>query len=482
MSAFIPSFAVRPVMSQPRLPVSTNRRDLLRLGLGGFSALSLPQLLQNRSEASEVQDRPRNTAIILVWLPGGHSHLETYDPKPGASSDYRGPYGPIDTTVPGMQLSELLPHHARVADRFTLLRSMVHTGFCHQQGTHQLLTGFPERVLRQSPLYPDFLSVTHQLRYDRTRDLPNYVGVTPVNYSGAAYLGNACAPFPVTGDPNADSFSVPNIGSVNPAAVNKLKERISLRQQLDHLKKTADYLGSMEVLDEFEQQALNLLTGTAATKAFDISQEDAATRDRYGRNRWGQQLLLARRLVESGVDLVTAQLGGELCGGVGNWDDHAVNANCFEAIKYRLQFMDKAVAALIEDIYDRGLDQRVMVVVTGEFGRTPKISYQKSTGKRIASAAPGTTQPGRDHWPRATSILFAGGGMQTGQVVGQTDIRGEDPTERIVGRGDFMATLYQHLGVDYAGTSFKDYSGRPIPVMLSDGKPIPELGRASRPA
>ena len=314
-----------------------------------------------------------------------------------------------------MQLCELLPRHARVADRFTLLRSVVHTGFCHQQGTHQILTGFPERILRQKPLYPDVFSVTHRLRYDRSRSLPNYVGVSPINYSGSAYLGNAYDPFPVTGDPNADSFSVPNIGVIGPVAATRLQQRISLRQQLDHLKARADYLGEMDTLDEFEQQALNVLTGTAATRAFDI-----ATRERYGRNRWGQQLLLARRLVESGVDLVT-----------------------------------------------------------GEFGRTPKISYQKSTGERIGSAPAGTTQPGRDHWPRATSILFAGGGMSTGQVVGQTDIRSEDATERIVGRGDFMATLYRHLEVDYHRTSFHDYSGRPIPIMLTDGKPIPELSRSS---
>ena len=455
----------------------SSRREFVRLGLGGFSALSLPQLIENRSAAANTTTPKQDTAIILVWLPGGHSHLETYDPKPDASSDYRGPFAPIDTAVAGMQLCELLPHHARVADRFTLLRSLVHTGFCHQQGTHQLLTGFPERVLHQKPQYPDFLSVTNQLRYDRSRQLPNYVGVTPVNYSGSSYLGNASDPFPVYADPNADSFSVPNIGAVDRNAATRLQQRITLRQQLDHLKARADHLDAMGTLDEFEQQALNLLTGFAATHAFDITQEDDGTRERYGRNRWGQQLLLARRLVESGVDLVTAQLGGDLCGGVGNWDDHAVNANCFEAIKYRLQFMDKAVAALVEDIYDRGLDERVMVVVTGEFGRTPKISYNKSTGKRIASAAPGTSQPGRDHWPRATSILFAGGGIRTGQVIGQTDIRGEDPTERIVGRGDFMATLYQHLGVDYEGTSFPNYSGRPIPLMLSAGKPIPELSR-----
>ena len=171
---------------------------------------------------------------------------------------------------------------------------------------------------------------------------------------------------------------------------------------------------------------------------------------------------------------MTAQFSGSLCGGVGNWDDHAVNANCFEAIKYRLQFMDKAVAALIEDIYDRGLDRRVLVVVTGEFGRTPRISYKASTGKRIGSAPAGTVQPGRDHWPRANTMLFSGGGMQTGQVIGKTDSRGEDPVERRVGPGDFLATIYHHLGIDAEQVAIPNFSGRPIPI-LPHGKPIPEL-------
>ena len=448
------------------------RREVLRMGLGGIAGLTLPQLLQQRTLAAEGPDH-QETALILVWLPGGHSHLETYDPKPLAASEFRGPFSPISTVAPGMQLCELLPHHAKVADRFTLLRSLVHSGFCHQQGTHQLLTGFPERVLRQKPLYPDLFSVTHRLRYDPSRKVPNYVGVGSVNYSGSAYLGNAYDVFAVNGDPNANNFSVPNVGATA-SAIPVMQRRIGLRQQLDQLKHRADHLQRMDALDSFEQQAFNVLTGSAATEAFDIGKEDPATRERYGRNRWGQQLLLARRLVESGVDLVTAQLSGDLCGGVGNWDDHAVNANCFEAIKYRLQFMDRAVAALVEDIYDRGLDKRVMVVVTGEFGRTPRINYQASTGERIGSAPAGTQQPGRDHWPRATSILFAGGGMQTGQLVGRTDVRGEDPVERIVGKGDFLATIYQHLGVP-RDTAFPDYSGRPIPIMLSDGKPIKEL-------
>ncbi len=460
---------------------SPTRRFALRSGLGAAVGLTLPELLQQRSRAKATGRSSADTALILVWLPGGHSHLETYDPKPLAPSDYRGPYGPIETAVPGMRLCELLPHHARVADRFCLLRSVVHTGFCHQQGTHQLLTGFPERVLRPQPRYPDFLSVTHRLRYDRRADVPNYVGIPPINYSGAAYLGNAYAPFPVHGDPASESFAVPNIGSVDEASAARMKRRVRLREQLDRLKKTADHLAGDGALDEFEQQAISLLTGTAASRAFDISREPDAVRDRYGRNRWGQQMLLARRLVEAGVDLVTVQLGGALCGGVGNWDDHAVNANCFEAIRYRLQFMDRAVAGLVEDLFDRGLDRRVLVVVTGEFGRTPKIRYQKSTGRRIGSAPAGTMQPGRDHWPRATSMLFAGGGIEPGQVIGRTDVRGEDVTQRRVGRGDFLATLYRHLGVDFESVSFEDHSGRPVPLMHSPGKPIPELCAAGDP-
>jgi len=454
-------------------PANLSRREMMRVGLGGLSALSLSELLNQRSQANGADKQ--DTAVILVWLPGGHSHLETYDPKPLATSDFRGPYTPIETVVPGMEICELLPHHARVADRFNLLRSVVHTGFCHQQGTHQLLTGFPERVLRRKPLYPDLFSITNRIRYRADRQIPNYVGVGPVNFLGPSYLGNAYDVFAVTNDPNLDSFSVNNLEQANRQTTTNISRRINLRKQLDQLKHRADYLSQMDALDTFEQQAFSVLTGSAATEAFNIKAESEKTRERYGRNRWGQQLLLARRLVEAGVDLVTAQFSGTLCGGVGNWDDHPVNANCFEAIKYRLQFMDKAVAALIEDIYDRGLDRRVLVVVTGEFGRTPRISYKASTGKRVGSAPAGTVQPGRDHWPRATSILFSGGGMQTGQVVGRTDMRGEDPVERIVGRGDFLATIYQHLGIDFKHTAFKDYSGRPIPIMLSEGRPIPEL-------
>jgi uncharacterized protein (DUF1501 family) len=450
-----------------------NRRSFLRAGIAGVGSLTLPELLRRRAEAAE-KTTARRTAVILVWLPGGPSHLETYDPKPAASSEYRGPFSPIATSAPGVHICELLPLHARVADKFAILRSMVHTGFCHQQGTQQLLTGHPVLDLKQKPDHPDLLAVANRLRFDPARAIPNYVGVPQVNYSGSAYLGPAYEPFDVNGDPNDPNFSVPNIGLGDRAQLSRIGERISLRKKFDRLRRDVDVAATMEALDTFELQAWNMLTSSVAREAFDLGREGDTTRDRYGRNRWGQQCLLARRLVEAGVELVTVQLAGTLCGRVGNWDDHAVNHNVFEGMKYRAPFFDQAVSALIEDVYARGLDKKVMIVVSGEFGRTPKISHVASSGKGVASADAGVVQPGRDHWPRATSILFSGGGIATGQVIGATDVRGEDVIDRRVGRGDFLATMYRHLGIDPDGISFPDFAGRPIPI-LPEGSPIPEL-------
>ena len=187
----------------------------------------------------------------------------------------------------------------------------------------------------------------------------------------------------------------------------------------------------MEAFDEFGSQALHLLTSPDAGVAFDLSREKESLRDRYGRNQWGQQCLMARRLVEAGVDVVSTEFDGPLCGRVANWDDHAVNHHVFEAIAHRAPYFDQAVSALIEDIYDRGLNRRVLVIVTGEFGRTPRITHVASSGGGVASRAKGTVQPGRDHWPRANTMLFAGGGIQTGQVIGSTDRLGEDPVRRL---------------------------------------------------
>lgn len=455
----------------PKTPI--NRREWLRVGLAGISGLSLPELLRARARAA-AQIGGDRTAVILVWLPGGASHLETYDPKPLATSDYRGPFAPIATRASGVNLCELLPRHAEMAGKFSLLRSMVHTGFCHQQGTQQLLTGHPVRELKQKPDNPDLFAIANYLRRDANRKLPNYVGVPGANYLGAAYLGSAYEPFVVSGDLSAPTFQVPNIGLTDARAVGRIGERIALRRSFDRLRRDVDRLGEMNAFDAFEAQAFNLLTGQQARAAFDISREDPRVRERYGLNAWGQQCLMARRLVEAGVDLVTTQFGGPLCGRVGNWDDHAVNHNVFEGMRHRAPPFDQAVAALIEDLHQRGLNRRVLVIVSGEFGRTPKISYVASSGGGIASAAAGVVQPGRDHWPSATSILFSGGGIAGGQVIGATDARGEQVTDRRVGVGDFLATVYQHLGIDAANVSINNLEGRPVPI-LQEGQAIREL-------
>lgn len=467
----------------PRPAAAVGRRAFLQAGLAGFATLSLPGILKLRARNPLYADdangsRREKSAVIMVWKPGGCSHIDSYDPKPNAGSEYRGPFGTIPTKVPGLHFTELLPRQASIADRFTVLRSMHQAAGGHPAGSMQLLSGDPDTRDKPKPRLPDWMSVTNYLRSQhgpRQNPLPAYVGINPpLEYNGPAYLGDAYSPFTVTGDPNQPSFSVPNIGLTDTGEVRRLGRRATLRKNLDTLERAFDQQGELAALDEFETQAMTLLTNPRTKEAFDLSREDNRTRDRYGRNAWGQQLLLARRLVEAGVEVLTTSLSGPLCGRVNNWDDHAVNHHVFDAMRFRADAYDQAVSALIEDIFERGLDKRVLVVVTGEFGRTPKISYAASTGAGDASAPSGTQQPGRDHWPRAFSNLWAGGGIPPGQVVGATDKRGEDVVERICGPGDFLATLYQHLGIDSSTTLIRDFNGRPTPI-VDHGKPIAEL-------
>lgn len=459
-----------------------NRRELLRAGLTGFSALSLAQLYGLRSRAALPSGRAvgeSDTAIILVWLRGGASHLDTFDPKPDAPAEYRGPFSPIRTPVPGLQVSELLPRLAGLADRYALLRSMAHTGGGHPAGSLQVLAGDTDRQDKVVPVLPDWMSVASYVRRDPARGIPNYVAVNPVDrydsftIAGPTYLGPSYEPFKVLGDPSRPDFEVPNIG-LPASAQDRLRGRLGLKQALDVLSGARDSSGTMQALDQFEAQALNMLLSPKTREAFDLTREPEPVRQRYGMHAWGQQCLMARRLVEAGVDIVATEFDGPLCGRVANWDDHAVNHHVFDALRYRAPFFDQAVSALIEDVYQRGLDRRVLIVVTGEFGRTPRISHVASSGGGVASGSQGTVQPGRDHWPRANSMLFAGGGIPTGQVIGATDARGEDPIERRVGPGDFLATIYRHLGIDYRRVAIPNFAGRPVPI-LNEGDAIAEL-------
>ncbi|HQX50930.1 MAG TPA: DUF1501 domain-containing protein, partial [Planctomycetaceae bacterium] len=456
------------------------RRKLLQAGLTGFTALSMADVfrLQAATRADTVTPR---TAVIMVWLRGGASHLETFDPKPEAPSEFRGPYSAIDTNVAGIQICELLPRLATMADKYSILRSIAHTGGGHPAGSLQVLGGDPDAQDKVTPKLPDWMSVASFVRQDSVRSLPNYMAINPVDrydsftIAGPTYLGPSHAPFAIVGDPSNPAFEVPNVG-LAPERRERLERRMQLKSGFDNLRRDLDTSGTLAAIDQFEAQALGLLTSPNAGEAFDLRKESTSVRERYGMNAWGQQLLMARRLVEAGVEIIATEFDGPLCGRVQNWDDHAVNQHVFDAYKFRTPVFDQAVSALIEDIYARGLDQRVLVIVAGEFGRTPRISYVASSGGGVASGPTGTVQPGRDHWPRANSMLFAGGGIRTGQVIGATDARGEDPIDRRVGTGDFLATIYKHLGIDYEHLAITDFTGRPVPV-LNSGAPIPELQR-----
>lgn len=461
-------------------PVS--RRSFLQWGALGLGGLNLADAMRLRAAASGSADghRDLDTSVIFIWLPGGPPHMETYDMKPDAPEEYRGLFRPIPTNVPGIDVCELLPLHAKVADRYTLIRSIAHAFADHGGGHKRFLTGRdpaePTGFVNDHPMVG---SIVAKVRERRNVGVPNYIsGTNPGRaavdtYSfGAAYLGNAYVPFNVPGDPSDPNFEVKNL-ALAPQLSARLDDRVTLLKGFDQLRREIDTSGMMGAMDEFNRRAINLLTSPKAREAFDLSREPDALRDRYGRHAWGQRALMARRLVEAGASFVTMVMENPyqsgvpmLQQGVYNWDSHAVNCHIFDDAYVRMPIYDQAVTALIEDLYDRGLDKKVLLVVTGEFGRTPRINSQ--IGSRT-----GVMQPGRDHWPSAMSVLVAGGGMRTGQVVGATTAKGERPKERPLTPNDLWATVYRHLGIDYQAT-FPDHSGRPMPI-LPYGEPIAEL-------
>jgi hypothetical protein len=422
-----------------------------------------------------------DTSVIFVWLPGGPPHLDTFDMKPDAPVEYRGPFRPIKTTVPGLDVCEHLPLHARSARRFAIVRSIAHTFADHGGGHKKFLTG-------RDPLeptgfvndYPCVGSVVAKMREQVRRGVPNYISGTDggrdgidVFSFGSAYLSPATHPFPVVGDPSSSTFSVRNL-SLPPAVEPLVRERAALLRRLDQPLRGGDRDGMQGAMDTFKERALELVTTDVARKAFDLAREPDGLRQRYGMHVWGQRCLLARRLVEHGASFVTMVLENPYQNGIEmphdgtyNWDSHAVNCHIFNDTQRRLGYFDRAITALIDDLYDRGLDHKVLLIVTGEFGRTPRIEHSKGTQN-------GVDQPGRDHWPYAMSVLVSGGGLKVGQVVGSTNSKGEHPKDRPLSVNDLWATMFQHLGIDALNTSFLDHRGRPMPI-LTDGEPINEL-------
>lgn len=463
-------------------PGPVSRRSVLEAGSLGLGMLGLSDLLRLRANAAEspAEPSPPDTSIIFIWLPGGPPHMEMYDMKPDAPADYRGDFRPIATNVSGLDVCELMPMHAQCADRYNIIRSVAHEFADHGGGHKRFLTGrhpaTPTGFVNDAPAVG---SIVAKCREHVSSGLPNYVSGTDPGraavdvYSfGAAYLGPSYVPFNVPGDSSEPDFKVQNL-SVEAALTDRLNSRAELLHGFDRLARSIDNSGLMTAMDSFNQQALSMLTSDKARNAFDLTQEPEHVRERYGKHAWGQRALMARRLVEAGCSFVTMVMENPYVSGIPwlkqgtyNWDSHAVNCHLFDDAKIRLPIYDRAVTALVEDIYERGLDRRVMVVVTGEFGRTPRINS-------TAGSQTGVMQPGRDHWPQAMSMLVCGGGMRTGQVIGATNSKGEEPSERPLTPNDLWATVYRHLGIDYE-QSFIDHSGRPMPI-LPYGNPIQEL-------
>lgn len=470
------STQLRPALACPG-PIT--RREYLRLGVLGAGALTLSELLRHRGNADATSAMP-DTSVIYLWLPGGPPHMEMYDMKPEAPVDYRGEFRPIHTVVPGLDVCELMPLHAQIAHRYNIVRSIAHDFADHGGGHKRFMTGrIPKSPVEFVNDAPAVGSVVAKSREHFRASVPNYIaGADPgrdgvdVFSMGAAYLGPTYTPFTVAGDPGDPVFRVPNLAPVA-EVTGRLDDRVRLLRSFDQSRRAIDNSGAMDSMDQFQQQAMQLLTSDRARLAFDLSRESESVRERYGKHAWGHRALLARRLVEAGCSFVTMVLENPYQSGIPwlkegtyNWDSHAVNCHMYNDLRVRLPIYDRAVTALVEDLHARGLDRQVMLIVTGEFGRTPRVNPAIGTQT-------GVMQPGRDHWPQAMSLLICGGGMRTGQLIGSTNSKGEQPKDRPLTPNDLWATVYRHLGID-PDRSFPDHFGRPMPV-LPFGEVIHEL-------
>ncbi len=426
-----------------------SRRSLLKIGALGLGGLTLPDLLRLRAQERATSD----TAVILLWLDGGPSQFETYDPKPDAPAEYRGPFQAIRSNVPGVNFCELLPRQTQIADKIAVIRSLAHRESGHGSAVKNLNTGYlhPPGTNEGTFLYPGIGAVVAKAREQDRRGLPHYVcvptsGIFKGDVGGGVYLGSAYDPFAANPNDGAGALIPPA-----DLSLSRLQNRRALLSSLDRMRRDVDTSGMMEGMDAFTRQAFELVTGPAARTALDLSREPIAIRNRYGATieraqPWGQSCLLARRLVEAGVSFVGIGMGG--------WDDHG--EGLVQNLPRRARIYDAAVTALIEDLYARGLDQKVLVLAWGEFGRTPRLN-----------------RGGRDHWPSSMSALIAGGGLRMGQAIGSTNARGERPQDRPLHPNDVLATVYRHLGIDHH-RAFVNPQGRPIPLLPS-GEPIAEL-------
>jgi len=426
-----------------------SRRNFLRVGALAAGGLTLADQLRNQAVAAESGQSTPRKAVIQVWLAGGPSHIDMYDLKPNAPAEFRGEFKEIDTNVPGIRISEHLPLQAAMFDQLAVVRSGTHTNAGHGMGSQWMLTGYQPTIEVNDNIYPACGSVVSKMQGANAPGMPAYVTLPRrLGLGNAAYLGASYNPFTPDDDPNNDGFRVRNLklpGRVNEARLDRRRELLS---EIDTIRRDVDTRGDLVGLDKFYRDAMDMITSDRAMKAFQIQAEDPKLRDQYGRNDLGQSCLLARRLVEAGVSYVTIQAGG-------GWDTHGDN---FSQLKNNLlPKYDRAVATLVKDLGDRGLADQVLVMTFGEFGRTPRINGGA----------------GRDHWPGAMSVLYAGGGLRMGQAIGTTDARAEYPATKAASPGCLLSTMYHTLGIDYHSV-FYDQGQRPLSI-LSEGRPIDEL-------
>jgi hypothetical protein len=418
----------------------TTRRDFLKVGALGMGGFLLPDLLRARTSARANGLATKNTSIIWLWLGGGPTQVETFDPKMTAPVEYRSAVGAVKTNVPGIEIGGVFPKIAQVADRMAFVRSFAHNNSGHGGGTHWVMTGydFPPADNNQAAIRPGLGSVLARVRgaNNPKTGLPTYVRIGGIYGDGPAWLGPAYAPF----DTSGNSRSNMNLQ----VTLDRLSNRRSLLKTFDSFDRKIDRSGLAQGLDSFEGQAFDLIL-SRAREVFDVQREDPRTRDRYGPGL-GEQLLLARRLCEAGVGFVTIHYGG--------WDMHGQIAQSMESLAPP---MDRAVAALVDDLTVRGLNDEILLVISGEFGRTPRINEGA----------------GRDHWAPLSTLAFAGGGLKMGQVIGESSEKAEVPKSRPITPQDLMATIFHTLGIPQ-DQHFVDPTGRPTP-MIDGGKPIEEL-------
>lgn len=446
---------VLPHQHEPGL----SRRELLRAGGVGLWGLALSDLLRLQASAGTRAHRTRS--VILAFCPGAPSHIDTWDPKPDAPAQVRGEFATIPTRTPGVRVCEHLPRLAALSDKYTLIRSMTHGQREHEPGSHVMLAGLDkpppgasERANRETD-YPNLGSILSCCRPSRP-DVPTAVVLpTKLTFAGysfpgqnAGFLGAQFDPWHLEGDPNSPSFKPSALDLPSGLSLQRIGSRSELLNAVEMQRRDLNKVGEVSRLDMFREKAIALLASRQTRDAFDLDREDPKLRERYGRHLMGQSLLLARRLVEAGVGLVQANMGP-----MNYWDTHSDN---FKRLKGELlPPYDQAVSALIEDLEARGLTDEVLVIVTGEFGRTPRVGQQTT----VANA----TSTGRDHWGGVFTSLVCGGGTARGQVLGASDSHGGFPAGTGYTPADLAATVYRQLGID-ASQELRDMFGRPFRI------------------